>query len=209
MRIGIIGVGNVGGALAQAASKAGHQVVVAAEHPDNAAKVAADTGATAVADVADLAQDSDVIVLAVPAAAAPQVVTELGDSVAGKVVVDSTNPMNDTYTDLTTDGTSVAEQIATTAPRAKVVKAFNTIFASRHMDPQQDGAPLDALYAGDDESAKSTVAELASSLGYRPIDAGSLRMARTLEEMALLNITLNARNGWSWQSAYRLVGPTG
>jgi predicted dinucleotide-binding enzyme len=90
-----------------------------------------------------------------------------------------------------------------------VVKAFNTIFAGRHADPTESGAPLDAFIAGDDPVAKEKVGELASSLGYRVVDAGGLRMARTLEEMAFLNITLNAVNGWPWQSGWKLVGPTG
>jgi 8-hydroxy-5-deazaflavin:NADPH oxidoreductase len=209
MKIAIIGVGNVGGALAEAATKAGHQVTLAAAHPENAQKIAADTGAQAAPTPRDAAQGAEIVVLAVPATVAPSVVKELGDAAAGAVVIDSTNPMNDTYSDLTTQGTSVAEQIAEAAPGTRVVKAFNTIFASRHASPSEGGQPLDAFLAGDDEGAKQATSELASSLGYRPIDAGGLRMARTLEEMALLNITLNARNGWAWQSAYRLVGPTG
>jgi len=208
MKIGIIGVGNVGGALAAAAGKAGHEVTLAARNPENAAKVAADTGATAAESVRAAAADADLVVLAVPAASAAAVVAELGEAASGTVVVDATNPLNDTYTDLTTSGTSVAEQLAAAAPEVTVVKGFNTLFASRHEAPSEDGRPLDAFLAGDDEDAKKKVAELASSLGYRPVDAGSLRMARTLEEMAFLNITLNARHGWPWQSAFRLVGPT-
>jgi len=69
--------------------------------------------------------------------------------------------------------------------------------------------PLDAFLAGDDATAKATAAELASSLGYRVIDAGGLRMARALEAMAFLNIALTAANGWPWQSGWKLVGPTG
>jgi predicted dinucleotide-binding enzyme len=117
------------------------------------------------------------------------------------VVVDSTNPLNATFGGLTTVGTSV--------PGGRVVKAFNTIFAARRADPSQDGRPIDGFYAGDDDAAEAAVAELLASLGYRPIDAGPLRMARTLEEKALLNITLQVRNGWPWQSAYALVGSTG
>ena len=209
MNIAIIGVGNVGGALAEAAGKAGHRVVLAAENPGNAEKVAADTGAIAASSNREAVEGADLVVLAVPAAAAGGIVNELGAELAGKVVVDVTNPLNETYTDLTTAGESAAEVLQEQAPQAKVVKAFNTVFASRHASPTEDGAPLDAFHAGDDESAKATVADLATSLGFRPIDVGSLRMARALEEMAFLNITLNARNGWAWQSAYRLVGPTG
>ena len=209
MKIGLIGAGNVGSALAAAATNAGHQVTVAAAHREHASKVAAETGATAAGTAAEAARDAEVVVLAVPAAAAAEVIGALGDTIRGKVVADATNPLNDTYSDLTTQGTSVAEQLARQAPDAKVVKAFNTIFASRHANPTEDGQPLDGFYAGDDEAAKATVAKLLASLGYRPIDAGSLRMARSLEELALLNIALNARNGWPWQSAFKLVGPTG
>ncbi len=62
--------------------------------------------------------------------------------------------------------------------------------------------------AGDDAEAKARVADLASSLGFAPVDAGGLRLARSLEEIAFLNITLNATKGWAWQSAFQLVGPT-
>ncbi len=64
------------------------------------------------------------------------------------------------------------------------------------------------LLAGDDAAAKARVVEVATSLGFAPMDAGGMRLARALEEMAFLNITLNATNGWAWQSAWQLVGPT-
>lgn len=209
MRIGIIGAGNVGGGLASAATTAGHEVTVTAAHQEHAAKVAEQTGAAVAANPADAAQGADVVVLAVPAGAAAEVLGLLSDAaVAGTVVVDVTNPLNDTYSDLTTSGTSHAEQLAAGAPQAKLVKAFNTILASRLGNPSEDGQPLDGFYAGDDEAAKDTVAQLLGSLGFRPIDAGGLRMARSLEELAFLNISLNARNGWSWQSGWKLVGPT-
>jgi NADPH-dependent F420 reductase len=209
MNIAIIGVGNVGGALSAAAAKAGHQVTLASEHTDHAQQVAGETGAQAAGSVGEAVRDADVVVLAVPAAATAGIVSEAGAALSGKVVVDATNPLNESYSDLTTSGRSAAEELQSAAPDTNVVKAFNTIFASRHGNPTEEGAPLDAFYAGDDESAKRTVAGLLESLGYRPIDAGGLRMARTLEEMAFLNITLNVRNSWAWQSAFRLVGPTG
>lgn len=207
MRIAIIGAGNVGGGLAAAATTAGHEVTVAAAHEENAAKVAADVGATAAATVAAAARDADVVVLAVPAGAAADVLGQLGDAVADTIVVDATNALNDTYSDLTTGGTSHAEQLAAAVPGVKLVKALNTVLASRLGSPVEGGQPLDGFYAGDDDTAKAVVAELLGSLGFRPIDAGGLRMARSLEELAFLNITLNARNGWTWQSAWRLAGP--
>ncbi|WP_298560190.1 NADPH-dependent F420 reductase [Streptomyces luteogriseus] len=209
MRIGIIGAGNVGGALASAATTAGHEVTVTAANQEHATKVAEQTGATVAANPAEAAQGAHVAVLAVPAAAAAEVLGQLGyAAVDGTVIVDVTNPLNDTYSDLTTSGTSHAEQLAAGAPQAKLVKAFNTILAPRLGNPNEDGQPLDGFYAGDDEAAKNTVAQLLGSLGFRPIDAGGLRMARSLEELGFLNISLNARNGWSWQSGWKLVGPT-
>ncbi|SMD26603.1 NADPH-dependent F420 reductase [Kibdelosporangium aridum] len=208
MRIAIIGAGNVGGALSAAAVKAGHQVTVTAKNVDHAAKVAADTGATAAESNEKAAESADVVVLAIPGDVVPEVAAQLKDTVAGKVVVDATNPLNATFSDLVIEGVSGGSDLQSRIPQARVVKAFNTILAARHATPQENGVPLDAYFAGDDAQAKATVEELVRSLGYRPVDAGGLRLARALEEMALLNIVLNAGNGWVWQSAWQLVGPT-
>jgi NADPH-dependent F420 reductase len=208
MKVAILGAGNVGAAVATAAAGAGHDVVVTATSADKAQKVAAVSGASAAASNVEAVRSADVVLLAIPHAAVADVVAELGQALTGKVVIDATNPLNATYTDLVTSGVSAAEQLQAQVPGASVVKAFNTVLASRHGNPVEGGAPLDAFIAGDDAAAKSTVGELASSLGYRVIDAGGLRMARSLEEMAFLNISLNATNGWSWQSAWKLAGPT-
>jgi 8-hydroxy-5-deazaflavin:NADPH oxidoreductase len=108
---------------------------------------------------------------------------------------------------VTSSGASAAEELQRQLPGARVVKALNTVFASRYANPTEGGRPLDALVAGDDSAAKSTASALVESLGCRAVDAGGLRMARTLEEPAFLNISLNAANGWTWQSAFRLAGP--
>lgn len=206
MRVAIIGAGAVGAGLAEAAVAAGHQVTVAAAHHENAVKVAANVGATAAATTTEAASDADVVVLAVPAGVAGAVLAEVKNP--GAVVLDATNPLNETFSDLTTGATSQAEQLAAGAPGVRLVKAFNTVFASRLGQPGEDGQPLDGYYAGDDEDAKRVAADLLASLGFRPIDAGGLRMARSLEELAFLNITLNARHGWPWRSGWRLAGPT-
>jgi predicted dinucleotide-binding enzyme len=209
MRIAIVGAGNVGKALSATAVAAGHDVAVSATSRESAEEAAAAAGARAAADNADAVTGAEVVVLAVPHAAVAGVAEELGSALAGKVVVDTSNPVNDTYSDLVTVGTSSAEELQRQLPDASVIKAFNTNFASRHDNPTEGGAPLDAFIAGDDAKAKAKVGEFASSLGYRVIDAGELRMARSLEEMAFLNIKLNASNEWSWQSGWKLVGPTG
>ena len=208
MRIAIIGAGNVGGGLAAAAKAAGHDVVLSASTPASARETATRTGATAAGSNAEAVRGADVVVLAVPGSTAADVAAELGDALHGTVVVDATNPLDDTYSDLTTRGESAAELLQRRVPGARVVKALNTVFASRYGNPAENGRPLDALLAGDDDAAKAAVRELVTSIGFNAVDAGSLRMARTLEEIAFLNISLNARNGWTWQSAFQLVGLT-
>ncbi len=208
MKLAIIGAGNVGGGLAAAATQAGHDVVLSADSASAAQETAGKTGAIAVATNAEAVQGADLVVLAVPHGAVAAIVTELGDALTGKTVVDVTNPLTDDYSGLTTTGVSAAEELQAQVPGAVVVKAFNTIFAGRHGNPTEGGQPLDAFIAADDDVAKKAVGTLAESLGYRVIDAGGLRMARSLEEMAFLNISLNATNGWAWQSGWKLVGPT-
>lgn len=208
MHIAIIGAGNVGAAIAKAAVGAGHSVTLSAADPGNARQAAAEAGAAAAASNVDAVRGSDIVVLAVPGSLVGAVADELAGVLEGAVVVDATNPLNATYSDLDIEGVSGAEDLQRRLPGIPVVKAFNTVFASRHAQPTEGGSPLDAYLAGDDDSAKAKVAELAASLGYHPVDAGGLRLARALEEMAFLNITLNARNGWVWQSGWKLVGPT-
>ena len=208
MRIAIIGAGNVGGGLAGAATTAGHDVVLSARNPASAQQTAATTGAAAVSSNAEAVDGADVVVFAVPGSAVAGIAAELTEALAGKIVVDATNPLDDTYTGLTTTGVSAAELLPQQLPDATVVKSLNTVFASRYANPTQDGQPLDALIAGDDADAKATIAQLVESIGFRSVDAGGLRMARALEEIAFLNISLNAGNGWTWQSAFQLVGPT-
>ena len=208
MRIAIIGAGNVGSGLAGAATTAGHEVVVSASNPASAGETAERTGATAADSNRQAVQAADLVVLAVPGGAVAGIAAELADVLAGKIVIDATNPLNDTYTGLTTNGVSSAEALQQQLPGATVVKSLNTVFASRYGNPTEEGQPLHALIAGDDAVAKATVAQLVESIGFQPVDAGSLRMARSLEEIAFLNISLNAGNGWTWQSAFQLVGPT-
>lgn len=208
MKVAIIGVGNVGSAIAEAAGQAGHQVTLYADKPEATRLAAEKTGARAAASGREAAEAAELVLLAVPYGALPSVLAELGPALDGKVVVDVTNPLDATFSGLDTN-TSAAEEVQAAAPSAKVVKAFNTVFASRHARPTENGLPLDAFYAGDDAVAKARVAGFAESLGYRPIDVGELKNARYLEGMAFLNIRLNAVRGWSWQSGWKLVGPVG
>jgi 8-hydroxy-5-deazaflavin:NADPH oxidoreductase len=209
MEIAIIGTGNFGSALARACVAAGHTVVLSARHPEHAQKVAAETGARAADHPRAAVRTADLVVLAVPATATAPVVEDLDEDLAGRAVVDPTNPMNLPPEELLRASGPITDALRVLAPEARFVKAFNTVFASRLTDPVVDGLPLDGFYAGDDEPAKEMVAGLLADLGFRPLDAGPLAAARTLELMAFLNITLNASHGWPWRSGWKLVGSTG
>lgn len=209
VNIAIIGAGNVGRALATAGVRAGHAVVLTAADPEGARQTAGQIGAVAADSNAAAVAPAEVVILAVPADAAAGIVEELGPALDGKIVIDVTNRVNPDDPAAVLDGTSMAETLQAQCPAARVVKAFNTAFAARQADPVVDGVRLDGYVAGDDADAKTTVLNLVEAIGFVPIDAGPLAMARALEGMGLLNIALNIRNGWPWQDGWKLVGPTG
>lgn len=208
MNIAIIGTGNVGSALGGSLVRAGHSVTFAARDAARVAAVAANMGGSVAASPAVAAAGADVIVLAVPYGAAAGVAAEIAGDAAGKVVVDTTNPVKPDYSGLATgEGPSGAELIAGALPGASVVKALNTLFAGNQGNPDAHGTTLDALYATDDEAAGGTFAALASSIGFRPVKVGPLAAARELEALAWLNIRLQLLASGSWQTAYVLVAP--
>lgn len=208
MDVAIIGAGNVGAALAASLSGAGHSVTISSRTQDKAEAVARETGATAARSNRDAVERADVVILAVPYPTLDEVVRELGGTLDGKVVVDPMNRFNPNDPAETIDGSSATEELQSKMPRARVVKAFNYLFASRMADPSVDGIELDAYIAGEDEAAKEQVAELTRTIGLRPVDVGGLAMSRALEALGTLNIVANMQNGWPWGSSWKLVGPT-
>jgi hypothetical protein len=210
MDIAIIGAGNVGRSLANAFTAAGHTVVIASHDPEDAGSVAAATGATVAGSNAAAAETAQIVVIATPFSSVTDVAEGIRGAVEGRIVVDATNRMS-----FGADGpdmdttTSNAEEIAALLPGAAVVKAFNTLFASKQSEPLADGVQLDGFVAGDDPAAKATVLELVSSIGLHPVDVGPLSRARQLEGLAFLNITLNIANSGSWTSGWKLVGAPG
>jgi predicted dinucleotide-binding enzyme len=203
MDIAIIGAGNVGKALAGSFKRAGHQVTIAALHPEHAATAALAIGARAAASNAEAIAGSDFVVLAVPETALEALAAEISDVARGKVVVDVSNRPTPNPAGAPT---SVAEELQARLPNSRVVKAFNTLLVSRQSNPEVNGLKADAFVAGDDEAAKKTVLDAVESAGFRPVDAGSLAAARMLEGMAWLNINRNLAGG-TWQDAWILVGP--
>jgi 8-hydroxy-5-deazaflavin:NADPH oxidoreductase len=190
--ISIIGSGNMASAIGARAVKGGNAVEIIARDAAKAAALANALGGGTTARPFGAAPAGDIVILAVLYASAVPVVAQYGDALAGKIIVDISNPFNaaaDGLADL--DGTSVAEEIAKAAPAsAHVVKAFNTIFG--HVLAQ--GRNMDALIAGDDAAAKASVSAFIESLGLRPLDTGGLAMAHWLEGAGLLLMGL-ARNG--------------
>lgn len=204
MKVAIIGAGNVGKAIAAGATRAGHDVAISASHPDHAASVAQVVGASAAHSNRAAIADADLVVLAVPAASLAELARELADGLAGKAVVDVSNRPTPDPSGLQT---SIAEELQQRLPKAKVVKAFNTAFATRQAQPEVDGVRADGFVAGDDAGAKQAVLRLVEEIGFRPVDAGPLAAARTLEGMAWLNLTRAMQDG-TWQDAWVIAGPS-
>ena len=207
MKVAIIGAGNVGRSLAGSIVSGGHSVVISSTDPADAAAVATATGATAGVSNAETVKGADVVILAVPTANVIEIATSLGSALDGKAVVDVTNRPTPDPTGAA-QPLSIAEELQAAIPNAHVVKAFNTAFASRQAAPSVDGQPVDGYVASDNDQARAQVLSLVDSIGFRPIDAGPLAVSRTLEGMAWLNIALQLKHGWPWQSGWKLVGPT-
>ena len=189
-RIGIIGDGNVGSALARGLERAGHEVRAVGK--DKAA-------------LRDAASWGEVVLLAVPFGAINEVVRDAGEALGGKTVVDVTNALDANMNLAVGFTTSGAEELQKKLPKARVVKAFNTVFA-QHMDSGRLGdKPLTAFVAADDAGAKKTVLELARGIGFDAVDAGPLKNARLLEPLAFFNIQLGYVLGMGTQIGFKLL----
>jgi NADPH-dependent F420 reductase len=184
--VSIIGTGNMGQAIAGVVGKGGHTVQLLGQSES----------ATAVT--------GDIVVLAVPYPAVSAVIAERGDTLAGKIVVDITNPLNfETFDSLTVpaDGSATAE-IADALPASRVLKAFNTTFAATLAAGSVGSLTTTVLIAGDDADAKSTLAGVITSGGLNAIDAGPLTRARELEGIGFLQITLAASEKIAWTGGF-------
>ncbi len=190
--ISIIGSGNMASAIGALAVKGGNAVEVIGRDAAKAEALASELGNGATAGTWGAAPAGDIVILAVMFDSAVPVVSQYGDALAGKIIVDITNPFNASGTGLAIpDDTSVAKMVAEAAPvSAHVVKAFNTLFR----DVLAAGGPLDVFMAGDDAQAKASLSAFIESLGLRPMDAGDLSMAHWLEGAGLLEMGLVAHS---------------
>jgi 8-hydroxy-5-deazaflavin:NADPH oxidoreductase len=190
MKIAILGFGNVGKQFANLFSKAGHEIVIGLRSAPNAELPYAS------ATFKEAAAVADVVAIAIPFTACADVLPELAEITIGKTIIDSTNPLNaDWSPKLLGQENSASEEINRLLPKARVVKAFNTIFADVMNQPVREGHAIAAFIAGDDDEAKQKVIALASEIGYMPVDTGSLYTARYLESMAHLNIEIAVGRG--------------
>jgi 8-hydroxy-5-deazaflavin:NADPH oxidoreductase len=186
----ILGTGTMGSAIASVVERGGHSAQLLG------------TG-----DVATT-MTGDIVVLAVPYPALQQVLSERGPQLAGKIVVDITNPVNfETFDSLTVPAdSSAAAELAAALPDSRVLKAFNTNFAATLSAGTIGDRVTTVLLAGDDADAKARLAEVVSAGGLRAIDAGSLRRARELEALGFLQISLAAAEKVSWTGGFAVQG---
>jgi len=149
----------------------------------------------------------DVVVLAVPYPALDAIVEAYGDQLAGKVVVDITNPLNfETFDSLVVPaGSSAAAELATKLPSSRVLKAFNTNFAATLASKQVGGLPTTVLVAGDDAAAKATLVDAVVAGGVAALDAGSLARAHELEALGFLQLTLAVREKVAWTGGFAVA----
>ena len=185
----IIGTGNMGQAIAAVAGQGGHTVQLLGP-----------------SDV-DAPVTGDIVVLAVPYPAVGDVIAQRGESLAGKIVVDITNPLNfETFDSLVVPAdSSAAAEIATALPQSRVLKAFNTTFAATLAAGTVGALTTTVLIAGDDADAKSTLAGVVTSGGLRAVDAGSLDRARELESLGFLQLTLAVNEKVSWTGGFGIA----
>ena len=189
MNVAIVGPRHVGTALGGALRRAGHEVTFGVRAPM--------AGRPDRASVGEAASRADATILAVPFAAAADVIEAAG-GFAGKILIDATNPLG-----IDADGlgltigfaTSGAEQIAALAPRAKVFKTFNQTGFENMADARGYAARPVMFVAGDDAAGKATVLALVADSGFDAVDAGGLRAARLLEPLAMLWIELARKRG--------------
>lgn len=193
MKVGIIGSGSMGSALANRIAESGHEVVITSRNTAEAKKVAEEIGLRVRAvPVAEVAKGVDLLIAATPASSQVEALKSAGD-LSGKVIVDITNSLKPDLSGLTVGHTtSFAEELAKDFPKAKVVKAFNTIFSQVINEGPDFGKGKRAaiFFAGDEKGAKKTVRELVESMGFEAIDTGPLANARYLEAIGFLNIWL-------------------
>jgi predicted dinucleotide-binding enzyme len=208
LNIGIIGSGKMGSGLGRLWAEKGHQIVFSfSRDPKKLEGLAKSITNSKAGAPADAAASSEVILLSVGWAAVDKALPAAGP-LKGKIIIDCTNPIKPDLSGLEVGlNTSAGEEIARRAPGARVVKAFNTVFAEvYHSETRLSGTRVPSMfYCGDDEDAKSVVSKLIREVGFTPVDAGPLKSARYLEPLAMLMIQLGYIQGMGTGIALNLM----
>lgn len=212
MKVTIIGAGTMGRGIGNRLVAGGNEVELTDREPKRAEALAHELSAlregSATAIDSSATISGEVVVLAVYYPAVADVVNQHRDQLAGKIVIDITNPVDFETMDglLTPPDRSSAEETASLVPdNTPVIKAFNTTFGNTLVPGTVAGQQLDVLIAGDNDTAKQTVAGLVEAGGLRPIDVGPLRRARQLEQLGFLHISLQERLGTGFGSAVKFI----
>lgn len=202
MSIAIIGTGKMGGGLARLLASKGVKVAIGSRDPAEAAKLAREIGAGAEGGgITAATKLADVVILAVPYTAAAETIREAG-GFAGKILIDISNPITPDFKALTVGHTtSAAEEIQRLAPQAKVVKAFNTIFAQLLPAEARKSRAVQVFVAGDDEAAKKVVSGIVAIGDFEPVESGLLSNSRYLEPVGEINIHFGFFLGWGTSAA--------
>jgi predicted dinucleotide-binding enzyme len=208
MNLAIIGAGNVGGALGKGWAKAGHKIKFGLRDTakPEVTSLLREIGASAsVGSAAEAAAFGEVVVLTTPWIATQAAVQSAGN-LAGKILVDCTNPLKSDLSGLMVGlETSGAELVAHWATGARVVKCFNTTGSDNMANSKYGNDRVVMFLAGDDAAARKTVTKLGEDLGFEMIDAGNLQVARLLEPVALLWIHLAFKGGFGRNFAFKLL----
>ncbi len=208
MNIGVIGAGNVGGALGGLWAARGHRVRFARRRAAAGVPAGALSGDVAVTDVPAAVQFGDAVLLATPWDVTEEVLRAAGDF-GGRVLIDATNPIVpglQLAVGLTGSG---GELVAGWARGARVVKCFNTLGANAFARPGTGPDQASLFFCGDDPDAKATVRGLGAELGFDMVDCGPLAAARFTEPLAMLWISLSMQPGIGREIAFRLLRRAG
>ena len=208
MRVGILGSGLMGGKLGTLYARAGHEVMFSyARSEQKLKRLERDAkGAARAGTPSEAAGESDVLLLAVHWSRVDDVLKQAGD-VAGKVIVSCSLPMNAANTELViANSSSGAEALAKKVPKARVVSAFNTVPSEvlfGVFEARRKTARPSLVYCGDESRSKGIAADLIRDVGFDPVDAGPLRIARYTEPFALLVAQLAYEGKGGPELAYR------
>ena len=210
MKIGIIGSGVVAQTLAAGFIRHGHAVTLGTRDAAKLADYAARTPGVRVAGSAEAAAFGDVVVLAVKGSAALQAARDAGAGLDGKPVLDTTNPIADApptdgvLSSFTGPNESLMERLQREYPKARFVKAFNSVGAARMIAPAFAGGPPTMFIAGDDADAKAAATRLLVEVGWDVADMGTAVAARAIEPLAMLWCIPGFREN-SWTHAFKLL----